>query len=83
MWEDGMGKCFDGYDQSNGTLEPSEKEAMILANASWDTAKKSDPNGDNWRDCNENRSVCSGDSAWNDSMGNGSWNDGEGLDQQA
>ena len=81
MWEDGMGKCFDGYDQSNGTLEPSEKEAMILANASWDTAKKSDPNGDNWRDCNENRSVCSGDSAWNDSMGNGSWNDGEGLDQ--
>jgi len=54
---------------------------MILANGSWDTAKKSDPNGDNWKDCNENGSVCKGDSAWNDSMGNGKWNEGEGLDQ--
>jgi len=82
LWESGANNgCFDA--NLDGELSSSEKEAMLIATEGWDAAKKSDPNGDNWKDCkdNDNKSVCSGDAGWKADMGDGKWGGNEGLDQ--
>ena len=80
MWETGENSgCFN--EDRKGKLDSSEKAKMVEKTEGWDAAKKSDPNNDNWKDCNDDLSICKGDAGWKDSMGDGKWTTGEGLDQ--
>ena len=72
QYEDGMGGCAKEAIQ-NGDMTKQELADKVKG-------KKTDPNGDNWVDCNGS-GLCKGDVGWKDSMGNGKWDDGEKMDK--